>query len=431
VQSANIFRTLPPTGDDFNQEEDEPALEPAWPHLQVVYELLLRFTVSPHVKSKPAKKFLTQKFCLQLIELFDAEDPRERDYLKTILHRVYGKIMSLRSFIRRAIANVFFRFVFETHNHNGVGELLEILGSIINGFALPLKPEHLVFLERALIPLHKPRGVAAYHQQLSYCVTQYVEKDPATSVPIILGMLKCWPWTNSSKQVLFLNELEEILELVPHESIDAAFKPLFRVIGKCIASQHFQVGESLQERWESDSLLWARSREVFVLVELGHAAGLGGAVQGVRAAVSPPHLGGPRPGSDDALEPDSVFSCSERDQTLRGYRRGPGQAVCKTSSGGRRSQGQRESRPRTTMGRVGSDAGRRRTRCRDRPNSRQHSGWSSASNGSSGGGRCLGKRLNALACNNHCLHTHARNQLRQHEPMASWGLPTVQTSRDC
>lgn len=32
----------------------------------------------------------------QFLELFSSEDPRERDYLKTILHRIYGKIMALR-----------------------------------------------------------------------------------------------------------------------------------------------------------------------------------------------------------------------------------------------------------------------------------------------------------------------------------------------
>ena len=31
----------------------------------------------------------------------EVEDPRERDYLKTILHRIYGKFMSHRPFIRR------------------------------------------------------------------------------------------------------------------------------------------------------------------------------------------------------------------------------------------------------------------------------------------------------------------------------------------
>ena len=55
-----------------------------------------------------------------------------------------GKFMVHRPFIRKAINNVFYRFVFETEHHNGIAELLEILGSIINGFALPLKEEHKV-----------------------------------------------------------------------------------------------------------------------------------------------------------------------------------------------------------------------------------------------------------------------------------------------
>jgi len=48
-----------------------------------------------------------------------------------------------------------------------VSELLEILGSIINGFALPLKEEHKNFLGKALIPLHKAKNINAFHQQVS------------------------------------------------------------------------------------------------------------------------------------------------------------------------------------------------------------------------------------------------------------------------
>lgn len=68
-------------------------------------------------------------FCfLQLLELFDSEDPRERDFLKTVLHRIYGKFLGLRAFIRKQINNIFLRFIYETEHFNGVGELLEILG---------------------------------------------------------------------------------------------------------------------------------------------------------------------------------------------------------------------------------------------------------------------------------------------------------------
>jgi len=91
--------------------------------------------------------------------------------------------MSHRAFIRKAISHVFYRFVYETEKHNGVGELLEILGSIINGFALPLKEEHIQFLEKALIPLHHPRGIQSYFQQLCYwCVGEEPGRAPHRAI---------------------------------------------------------------------------------------------------------------------------------------------------------------------------------------------------------------------------------------------------------
>lgn len=63
-----------------------------------------------------------------MLELFDSEDPRERDFLKTILHRLYGKFLGLRAFIRSAIGNIFFQYIYETDRFNGIAELLEIMG---------------------------------------------------------------------------------------------------------------------------------------------------------------------------------------------------------------------------------------------------------------------------------------------------------------
>lgn len=70
-------------------------------------------------------------FVKKLLDLFDSEDPRERDFLKTVLHRIYGKFLGLRAFIRKQINNIFLRFVYETEHFNGVGELLEILGRLV------------------------------------------------------------------------------------------------------------------------------------------------------------------------------------------------------------------------------------------------------------------------------------------------------------
>ncbi|RUS21281.1 armadillo-type protein, partial [Endogone sp. FLAS-F59071] len=215
--SINLFRTIPPQvnpiGDAFDPEEDEPVLELAWPHLQVVYEFFLRFIESPDFNTNIAKKYIDQRFILNLLDLFDSEDPRERDFLKTTLHRIYGKFLNLRAFIRRSINNIFFQFIYETERHNGIAELLEILGSIINGFALPLKEEHKTFLTKALIPLHKCKSLTLYHPQLAYCVVQFLEKDPALTDEVITGLLRYWPKVNSPKEVMFLNEIEEILDV--------------------------------------------------------------------------------------------------------------------------------------------------------------------------------------------------------------------------
>lgn len=246
--STNFFRTLtsPPRENKaleaFDVEDEEPSMDPAWPHLQVVYEFFLRFVASPETDAKLAKRYVDHSFVLRLLDLFDSEDPRERDYLKTVLHRIYGKFMVHRPFIRKAINNIFYRFIFETEKHNGIAELLEILGSIINGFALPLKEEHKLFLVRGLIPLHKPKCIPMYHQQLSYCITQFVEKDCKLADTIIRGLLKYWPITNSSKEVMFLGELEEVLEATQPAEFQRCMVPLFRQIARCLSSSHFQVG---------------------------------------------------------------------------------------------------------------------------------------------------------------------------------------------
>jgi len=253
---ANIFRALQTRVKDplafSDPEDEEPSLERAWPHLQIVYEFFLRFLVSNDVDPKIAKRFVDQNFMLKLLELFDSEDPRERDYLKTILHRTYGKFMALRSFIRRAIQHVFFKVIYECETHNGVGELLEILGSIINGFALPLKEEHKDFLIKALIPLHKVKSLASFYQQLSYCMAQYVEKDPTLAYDIISSMLRYWPVSITSKQILFLNELEETMELTQPQEFVKIQDALFRRVALCITCPHFQVAERTLFLWNND-----------------------------------------------------------------------------------------------------------------------------------------------------------------------------------
>ncbi|KAF9179223.1 hypothetical protein BGZ51_007145 [Haplosporangium sp. Z 767] len=271
--ATNLFRTIPPqvnpSGDAFDPEEDEPVLELAWPHLQIVYEFFLRFIESADFNTSIARKYIDHHFILQLLELFDSEDPRERDFLKTTLHRIYGKFLNLRAFIRRSINNVFFQFIYEKERHNGIAELLEILGSIINGFALPLKEEHKTFLTKVLLPLHKAKCLTLYHPQLAYCVVQFLEKDPSLTEEVIHGLLRFWPKVNSPKEVMFLNEIEEILDVIEPLEFVKIEGPLFTQIARCVSSPHFQVAERALYYWNNEyivNLIHDNANEILPIV---------------------------------------------------------------------------------------------------------------------------------------------------------------------
>ena len=93
----NIFRPLPSvkksnlnfaeTGID--QEEE---MDPAWPHLQGIYEFFLQLVINESVEVKQLKVFVTPQFVQEFLDLFDSEESVERDYLKNILHKLYAKV---------------------------------------------------------------------------------------------------------------------------------------------------------------------------------------------------------------------------------------------------------------------------------------------------------------------------------------------------
>lgn len=243
--SSNLFRPLPPpihSAVSVLLDDDDLISNPtpSWPHLQIVYDIFLRIVSRTSVES--LRIYIDHAFLLSLLTLFQSEDQRERDNLKNVFHRIYSKLTFYRPFMRKTMHDVFLHYVFETdQRHPGIGELLEIWGTIINGFSVPLKEEHKFFLNRVLVPLHKPKGMQVYHRQLTYCVSQFVQKEPELGEVVIRGILKYWPITNCQKEVLFIGELEELVETVDPQLYKELALPLCTKITKCLNSWNSQV----------------------------------------------------------------------------------------------------------------------------------------------------------------------------------------------
>ena len=82
----NLFRPLIPikkSGEklglsETGVEDEEVTTDPAWPHLQGIYEIFLNIVIHELVDVKNLKIFITPVFVNNLLELFNSEDARER-----------------------------------------------------------------------------------------------------------------------------------------------------------------------------------------------------------------------------------------------------------------------------------------------------------------------------------------------------------------
>ncbi|KAI9123402.1 hypothetical protein K1719_004702 [Acacia pycnantha] len=274
--SINLFRPLPAPANPFaladwpDDEDPISTFSPMWSRLQIVYEILLRLvmTTDPNV----LKEYIDHPFLLKLLSLFQSEDTRERESLKNVYHKIYSKFTNERSFMRKSMNDVLLNYVFETEKHAGIAELLEIWGTIINGFTVPLKEEHKLYLMRVLIPLHKTKGLQMYHRQLAYCVSQFVQKEPMLGGIVVRGILRYWPLTNCQKEILLIGQLEDLVENLDPDHYRKLALPLCTQITKCINSWNSQVAERALYVWNNEQFVRMASTamvEVFPVILQG------------------------------------------------------------------------------------------------------------------------------------------------------------------
>ncbi len=82
------------------------------------------------------------------------------------------------------------------------------------------------------------------------------------------GLLRYWPKVNSPKEVMFLNELEEILDVIDNVEFQKVMVPLFTKLGQCVSSTHFQVAERALYFWNNEYIVNLMSENVNVIMPI-------------------------------------------------------------------------------------------------------------------------------------------------------------------
>lgn len=157
--------------------------------------------------------------------------------------------------MRKIMDQTFQILIHETHKFNGASEILDILASIISGFAVPLRNEHIQFFNNIIIPLHKVQTNPQFFEQLMRCSMLFLTKDRSLSVPLLEAFLKYWPFAATEKEILFLTELKEVLEIVDPKEISHLIPRLFKRLMKCIGGDNMHVCDRAMCFFENEYFL--------------------------------------------------------------------------------------------------------------------------------------------------------------------------------
>lgn len=78
-----------------------------------------------------------------------------------------------------------------------------------------------------------------------------------------MALLRYWPTGNTGKELLFLNELEDLFEPLQPIHVRGFVSPLGRRLARCIASSCSQIVERVMYLWNSPSftLLFIRDKQ--------------------------------------------------------------------------------------------------------------------------------------------------------------------------
>ena len=242
---SNCFKTtVRPLCDTeyFSSDDDVEYNDPFWPHKQIIYDIFFKLIMSEQfVLLVP--EVLNQTFIVVLIDQLGSEYAEERFAVKSIIHRMYARFINLRSFLRTEFLSFLSNYIATNSRGFGVAEILDIYSSIVSGFNIPIKLEHIMILTKILVPLHNVDNLGGFNNQLTICLKKYIQKDENLARVILTSLLKIWPRTNSHKAVLYLKEIESLLECIQYSTIKDIYPKIMSWIALCVRSNQFKISE--------------------------------------------------------------------------------------------------------------------------------------------------------------------------------------------
>lgn len=253
----NVIRTSPaapplwfsPINTDLCQEMVE---EAAWPHLALCYDILISLISSPKFYPTNCPKEVNT-LAKSIVEIFHSPDSRERDKLMKLFHTFYRVCSKHRSIMRQSVYRFLNDYLEGAFLAVGVSELLTVTFSIVSGLKVPLHEEYTDFFTNNIVRLHGDPLTLQFQRQLFNLVNTFCVKQASLSFELLAYLRRHWPSTSPMKEVLFLSEIENLIQYIPVSGAHEQINHLITVVSLCSCSDNFAVAERALMMWTNEN----------------------------------------------------------------------------------------------------------------------------------------------------------------------------------
>ena len=240
----NIVRRFPNLGPlAFVNVDVAPLMEPAWPHLSIVYNILMKV-----LYEFPEAQFFTIKTGTRLLRAGASGDSRERQQISTFL----AKFMLFRNEFLNPMLEKFAAKI------QGYSEGLSTpftISTIINAFidivkdSNDVEPQYTKFFRNCIVPLLADRYFSFFDQSLVKLIDFFTEDDQRNAHYVVHLILKKWPQTSLNKQTTFLSILMRSLPKMTPRELQPMIPKIFALLAQSSDSECMKVAETAFSMW--------------------------------------------------------------------------------------------------------------------------------------------------------------------------------------
>ena len=211
---TNISRDFPPVTSfppTFLFDRVESFCDDCWFVLEHVYDVLDAVLRSTHVPHGHLNTSLSHTFIVKLFACFASPDVRERNAVKANLYTIAGRTPDKVMFLFTLIKNAMIDAMSDQPIKWGLPQILELFHDMSSTIPQFTSLSFEFLLKQILIPLHLMTNFAEYYMQLLSSIEVILVRNSNFVDYLIFFLLNHFPIASQKKQMVFLQELDDIV----------------------------------------------------------------------------------------------------------------------------------------------------------------------------------------------------------------------------